>query len=273
MCSSLNYMCKNLKFPAVICCEAGSGTLRKGSSMASMNAPYWTLSFCAEGGGKVVFSDTGESFYSKKGQISIGPAYRRYVGTVISPGKGVYHWIHINTEPDLLAGLLLPHLVVPEVSLKIHRLWEQIIRLDKNNFSTVLMREICALHILKILTDTFKMSSCKPDVNRVRFEPALTLMRKNISRSISADELASSVHMSRAAFFRSFFPVFGTTPRRWMENLKMDWAKRRMLEGIEIKAIASELAYTDPFQFSKRFKAVTGVPPGEYRKKLHSNII
>jgi AraC-like DNA-binding protein len=81
-------------------------------------------------------------------------------------------------------------------------------------------------------------------------------------------EIAKAVHLSPFHFHRLFTAATGTTPKYAVDVLRIEEAKRRLLAGDEITAIALELGFAHQSHFTSRFKAYVGVTPGAWRKQM-----
>jgi len=81
--------------------------------------------------------------------------------------------------------------------------------------------------------------------------------------------VAEEAGLAYPTFRRRFTEVFGKPPGRYRTDQVMQRARAMMLEtGRTDARIASELGFSDPFHFSKRFKQVTGQTPSQYRRSL-----
>jgi len=81
--------------------------------------------------------------------------------------------------------------------------------------------------------------------------------------------LARQAQLSPTAFRTAFRAVTGQSPRRWLEERRVDLAARRLLgTDLSIAAIADEVGYADAYHFSRVFKRITGKAPAVYRGAL-----
>lgn len=82
------------------------------------------------------------------------------------------------------------------------------------------------------------------------------------------DELAALAGMSPTHFSRVFKAAFGTSPIDWLRRERISQAKRRLAETDDaVKEIATQVGYADRFFFSKDFKHLTGLTPGQFRQR------
>ena len=75
--------------------------------------------------------------------------------------------------------------------------------------------------------------------------------------------------MPERTFKRRFARATGYSPIAYVQHIRVEEAKRRLERTSEpVDAISYAVGYEDPASFRRLFKRITGVPPGEYRRKL-----
>lgn len=84
----------------------------------------------------------------------------------------------------------------------------------------------------------------------------------------SVGEVSVKVAMSRRTFVRRFTRATGSSPREYLQRVRVEAAKRA-LEGTRrsIVSIAAETGYTDPVAFRRVFARLTGLTPADYRRR------
>jgi AraC-like DNA-binding protein len=86
-------------------------------------------------------------------------------------------------------------------------------------------------------------------------------------RTWRVEELAKMSGMSVPNFFRSFRRATGSTPISFLRRVRINQAKRRLIESTDsIKEVAEQVGYSDQFYFSRDFKHHTGVSPSDFRR-------
>ncbi|MBB3285386.1 MULTISPECIES: AraC family transcriptional regulator [unclassified Rhizobium] len=104
-----------------------------------------------------------------------------------------------------------------------------------------------------------------------RLQRVMELVRADLSRPWSVDELAIAAHLSQAQLFRRFRQRMGTTPVDWLRHERVNAAKRLLVVTDEqIGRIAAQCGYPDPFHFARDFKKLVGVTPSEFRRQGQS---
>jgi AraC family transcriptional regulator len=96
---------------------------------------------------------------------------------------------------------------------------------------------------------------------------AVALMRARLAESISLDELARTAGLSPFHFARQFKAATGHPPHDYHIRMRVDRAQELLrTRGREwsLAAIASECGFVDQSHFSRHFKRVVGVTPGEF---------
>ncbi len=92
-------------------------------------------------------------------------------------------------------------------------------------------------------------------------------LRKQPGRWWTVQEMAELCNISTSQLRRIFLSHTGTSPKQYVDTLKLRSSAERLLSsGKRIAEIAEEFGYRDPYHFSRRFKAMMGVSPEQYRR-------
>lgn len=116
---------------------------------------------------------------------------------------------------------------------------------------------------------SFKQSILPSKVVDKKYDPiekSITFMKANLPKNFSLREFASQAALSVSHYSALFQLKTKHSPINYFVFLKMQYACQ-LLENTEfsIKQIGLELAYEDPFHFSRTFKNVIGVSPRGFR--------
>jgi len=106
---------------------------------------------------------------------------------------------------------------------------------------------------------------------RARVQSMIESLKLNPEPWWSVEELPARCELGRLQFRRLFKELAGMPPKHFIERLKMQRAIE-MLVGSDkpVAEIGRKLSYADPFHFSRRFKALSGISPAEYRSRMRS---
>jgi AraC-like DNA-binding protein len=109
---------------------------------------------------------------------------------------------------------------------------------------------------------------------RIHFESgdmtaaACTLARSYICEhfrdDISIDDLAQLVSLSRYHFIRAFRTAFGMPPHAYINQMRLQHARKLLIEGRSVSDAAAESGFYDQSRLSRLFKRVYGVTPARY---------
>jgi transcriptional regulator GlxA family with amidase domain len=99
-----------------------------------------------------------------------------------------------------------------------------------------------------------------------RLQIVIALMKAELHRDISLDEIATSVNLSLSRLHHLFKAQTGTTPAQYLRFLRMEQA-RELLEFtfMSVKQIMVSVGVRDRSHFEREFKRMYGLTPTRYR--------
>ena len=90
-----------------------------------------------------------------------------------------------------------------------------------------------------------------------------------LGADLSVPSLAAEAGMSERNFARVFRAEAGVTPAEFVEQARIDAARRRMEEtSLPLKRIADEVGYANVDGLRRAFQRRLGVSPVEYRRRF-----
>jgi len=96
----------------------------------------------------------------------------------------------------------------------------------------------------------------------------LSYIHSNLNAQLSLEEIAEQSCWSRWQLQRVFQSETGLTVANYVRDLKLSFAAERLLDSKErIIDISLDLGFNSEVSFSRAFKQVFGVSPGQYRKR------
>ncbi len=115
-------------------------------------------------------------------------------------------------------------------------------------------------NILSIIKDsTAKSRELRSDAQRI-----YDYLELHICDDVTLGMLAEAMHMHEATVIRVFKEKYGCTPMKYLGILRIEAAKRMLIEDIPIKSIAEMLKFSEPSYFSLCFKRETGITPMQF---------
>ena len=101
----------------------------------------------------------------------------------------------------------------------------------------------------------------------VTYQHCLQHIERYFLRLRTLEEIAEECHTNNSYLCRLFHRYDHQTPYQCLLRLKMNYAAARLQSpGTLVKQVAEEVAFPDPFHFSRVFKNVLGVSPDSFRK-------
>jgi AraC-like DNA-binding protein len=98
-------------------------------------------------------------------------------------------------------------------------------------------------------------------------EHVLWTMRQRLDEQLTLDDLAKTARFSKFYFARMFRRVTGVSPRRYLYALRLQEAKRLLVDtSFNVAEISHRVGYQGVGTFTSRFTASVGVPPAAYRR-------
>ncbi|WP_331739378.1 AraC family transcriptional regulator (plasmid) [Streptomyces sp. NBC_00637] len=92
-------------------------------------------------------------------------------------------------------------------------------------------------------------------------------MQANLGQDLTIDDMARTAMFSKFHFTRVFRDVTGTSPGRFLSALRLQEAKRLLINTtFSVADISSQVGYSSVGTFSSRFKACVGVSPSVFRE-------
>jgi AraC-like DNA-binding protein len=105
-----------------------------------------------------------------------------------------------------------------------------------------------------------------------RLRVAIAHMQENLGSPQVAEEVADVVGLSRSRFFELFHDQLGTSPLVFWNAMRLEEALTRLNAREEnMTAMAMDLGFSTPGNFSRFFRDHRGVTPTTYRRVCHAH--
>jgi AraC family transcriptional regulator of adaptative response/methylated-DNA-[protein]-cysteine methyltransferase len=100
-----------------------------------------------------------------------------------------------------------------------------------------------------------------------RVEQAILFLERNFHRQPRLEEVARSISLSEYHFQRLFRRWAGISPKRFLQFLTVEYAKRRLEESRPVLSVAWESGLSGGGRLHDLFVAAEAVTPGEFRRR------
>lgn len=98
-----------------------------------------------------------------------------------------------------------------------------------------------------------------------RIENAIIFIEKNFKRQPSLEEIAASVHLSEHHFQRLFSRWVGISPKRFLQYLTKEFAKKLLEQSNNLLEVTFESGLSSPGRLHELFVTCEAMTPGEYK--------
>ena len=127
--------------------------------------------------------------------------------------------------------------------------------------------EIVLIQVLRHLMETGQIhSGLLAGMSHPKLRKALVAMHEQPAQEWSLEALAQISGMSRSIFASAFRATVGTTTGVYLQAWRVRLAQKALLQGKQLKMIASEVGYRSEAALSRAFKAQSGLAPRDWKQ-------
>ena len=117
------------------------------------------------------------------------------------------------------------------------------------------------------------MTTSAADSDFARIATAIQFLDDHVREQPTLERVASAVHLSPFHFQRIFRRWAGITPKRFLEYLTVEYAKRALDESASVLDAALDVGLSSPARLHDHFVAVEAMSPGEYKAAASGLVI
>jgi AraC-like DNA-binding protein len=94
------------------------------------------------------------------------------------------------------------------------------------------------------------------------------ILRQRYAESVTADELAHAVGVSRFQLYRLFHDRYGLAPSGYLRELRLRAARVRLAAGDPPAVVAAAVGFADQAHLTRWFRRVYGITPAVFQRGL-----
>lgn len=253
----------------VNCCGITGGTVEQPVTFRPDGRLDYQLVIVLEG--RALFKHNGRDILLKSGEaIVLPPKIKNHY--LFYPDNNII-WLHFTGASA--AAILKEYAIegyvkyyAPDADALL-RCAEHII--DELHLKRVGYMHICNAELLTILTLIKRRTDNRLNSGSDSFSPELTAvledMKTHFAENKDITEFAKMCNLSSSRFAHLFTAKVGTSPYKYLLNLRIRQAKYLLLNtNLSVSDIAKSVGYDDPLHFSRIFKKHEGRSPTQYKK-------
>lgn len=231
------------------------------------------LIYCVEGQGEIRLKETTHLVSADRYFIIPAGMSHSYHSDEQNPWS--IYWIHFSglksSSYARFAGQVVPieRSKTSRISDRVDLFSEIFRNLDRGfSVETLEYVNLCLPHLLASFTHLSQFRLIKESGEKDPVAQSINFMLEQLTKKLKLDEIATETGLSASHFSRLFQNRTGHSPIDYFIQLKIQRACRLLdNSGWMIADVAREMGFEDQFYFSRVFRKVMGMSPGEYRKR------
>lgn len=230
--------------------------------------------------GKGTFKVNNKIFNLKQGDIFIilKGMNVEYMASMDDPWE--YYWIGFSGSNSIeylnRTSIIDSYVVTCTEDSKIPNIILNMCEISKNynpssSDDIVLLRELYSL-LYTFIKEFPKEFEYKDKELHTYIQDAINFINSNYMNSITVNEIANHVNLSRSYLYKMFIKNLKASPQKYLINLRMYKATLLLKSTkLPIGEVANKVGYTDSLLFSKTFSKYFSMSPLNYRNNKLSN--
>jgi transcriptional regulator GlxA family with amidase domain len=106
-----------------------------------------------------------------------------------------------------------------------------------------------------------------------RVAGAISWIREHYAEPLQVEALAKQANFSASALHAHFKAVTGVSPIQYQKHLRLQHARRLLMsDATSAEAIAYEVGYASPSQFSREYARLFGEPPRRDAERMRADV-
>src|SRR5262245_11368987 len=119
--------------------------------------------------------------------------------------------------------------------------------------------------LVRRYADGSRVSASRRDEQEAT-RPPREYIAAHFSTDVSLSQLSALAHLSPFYFARAFTKAVGLPPHAYLEAVRIRKARELIDRGVAIADTAVAVGYADQSHFTRRFKRVLGITPGQFAR-------
>jgi AraC-like DNA-binding protein len=275
-------------FPTYI--KSGEAVFSKGKQHFRRTFSIFDLLYVKTG--CIYIAEDGRKYSVKEGQYIVLIPEKEHVGFKGCDEETNYYWLHFSIETryclvddikldwsklavreatfeeSALFNFHLPQFGTINQRELIEQIFQQLVLLGNEGSPHNSLKQQILFH--EFLLQMQKQALQIPTATEKVSEDALKYIKKNYKFSVKMSEMSAQLHFHPDYITRCVQKTIGINPSQYLNQYRISQAKRLLsTTNNKISSICREVGIEDQGYFSKLFKKLEGMSPGEYRRIVH----
>lgn len=230
-----------------------------------------TLSFGLVEQGVRLYSCQGESYQVTPGQIFVIPPNSEHSCSAVNRQPHTYRLLILSNDVLQASGLLSDeyNYISKQLVISNTDAYNQLRQLhdtlesDEPEF----IKKSLLLTVVGYLLENYVEVPVKVKISSHHYD-TIRMVQKfiedNYAACFSLEDIAQLVHISPYHLLRLFSQIVGIPPHVYQQQVRIRQAKQLLSQGRSILDTAMSTGFADQSHFTKAFKRMVGITPGEY---------
>jgi len=179
------------------------------------------------------------------------------------------HWTLFGAV-DFTSLLAMPPRLSRERTKPLWDLIEELLALEvRGGLASAARKRELAFRALRLLTEVAPLREEAPELLRGygQLKPAIAYAREHLAGKVTVKQMARAAFLSPSRFHALFRAKTGSAPMRYVRELRIGEARRRLSATVDsVAEIAEATGFANQFHFSREFRRATGMTPSAYRR-------
>ena len=200
------------------------------------------------------------------GQVTQASEAEPYLCLKLDLGVATLGTLMLDTQPGPTGLEAAPALGLSKVTPELTDAAIRLLRLLDRPQDISVLAPLCEREILFRLLQGDQAAKLREialgDTRLRQVSRAIDFIKRNYRESFQVGDLADEARMSPSALHSHFKAVTAMSPLQYQKQLRLQEARRLMLQGLCDAATASHsVGYASPSQFSREYRRLFGLPP------------
>ncbi len=215
-----------------------------------------------------IFDD--QTITASKDEVLYIPYGSHYKNVVDDPETEYYQIDFLIKDNGISTSLLqAPKLIGKPDSLE-YRDYAKEIR-HKNFATNNKYRFLCFSHLCKLIDMVVAQDDFERSTSLLPIKPSIDYINENYFLNTPISDIAALSSTCSTNLERLFKLHFHKSPTLYRNTVRINKSKPLLLSGLSIADVAEKMGFYDACHFSKTFKKLVGMSPGEYVKTGRQN--